>query len=155
MGDIRIRYFIDKMEHRKLMRKLERRRRDFSDKPLFPLPKWGIPQKLIKEGMMQLESQQATTLYHIELKAVLKEIFTHSFNTISSRVFMREQHTIWNLTMPFWKKLETVNELEEELNERSILRDLPPHISMRKRWTTFQIPKTTNMQSDYEDSRTF
>jgi len=29
VGDIKIRYFIDKTEHRKLMRKLERRRRDF------------------------------------------------------------------------------------------------------------------------------
>jgi len=115
----------------------------------------GNPQKLIKEGMTWLESQQATTLYHIELKAVLKKIFAHSFDTISSRVFTREQHTLWNLAMPFWKKLETVNDPEEELNERSILRDLPPHISMRKRWTTFQIPKTTSVQSDYEDSRTF
>jgi len=94
-------------------------------------------------------------LYHIELEAVLKEIFAHIFNTISSRVFTREQHTIWNLTMPFWKKLETANEPEEELNERLILRDLPPHISMRKRQTTFQIPKTANTQSNYEDSRTF
>ena len=90
MGDIKIRYFIDETEHRKLMRKLERRRRDFSDELLFPLPKWGIPQKLIKEGMTQLESQQATALYHIELEAVLKEIFAHSFDTISSRVFTRE-----------------------------------------------------------------
>jgi len=155
LGDIKIRYFIDKTEHRKLMRKLERRRRDFSDELLFPLPKWGIPQKLIKEGMTWLESQQATALYHIELEAVLKEIFAHSFDTISSRVFTREQHTIWNLVMPFWKKPETVNEPEEELNERSILRDLPPHISMRKKQMTFQIPETTNAQSDYEDSRTF
>jgi len=57
--------------------------------------------------------------------------------------------------MPFWKKLETVNEPEEEPNERSILRDLPPHISTRRRQTTFQIPETANAQSNYEDSRTF
>jgi len=49
-GDIKIRYFIDETEHRKLMRKLESRRRDFSDELLFPLPRWGIPQKLIKEA---------------------------------------------------------------------------------------------------------
>jgi len=84
----------------------------------------------------------------MELEAILKEIFTHSFDNISSRVFTREQHTVWN-------KLETTNKPEEEPNERLILRDLPPHISTRRRQTTFWIPKTTNTQSNYEDSRTF
>jgi len=93
-------------------------------------------------------------LYHIELEAVLKEIFTHGFNNVSSRVFTREQYMVWNLTMPFWKKLETMNKPEEP-NERSILRDLPPHISARRRQTAFWIPETTNVQADYEDSRTF
>jgi len=62
---------------------------------------------------------------------------------------------VWNLMMPFWKKPETANGPEEEPNERSILRDLPPHISARRRQTTFWIPKTTNVQSNYEDSKTF
>jgi len=100
----------------------------FQQPRFFPLPRWGIPQKQMREGMTQLESQQATALYHIELKAVLKEIFMHSSDKISSRTFMREQNTIWNLVMPFWKE-ENVNEPKEEPNERLILRNLPPHIS--------------------------
>jgi len=92
MGVIKTKYFIDESEHRKLMRKLKRRRRDFLIEPIFPLPRWGISQKPIKEGMTWLESQQATALYHIELEAVLKEIFAHSFDNISSRVFTREWH---------------------------------------------------------------
>jgi len=114
----------------------------------------GNTSKLMREGMTQLESQQAITLYHIELKAVLKEIITHSSDKISSRTFTREQHTIWNLTMPFWKE-ETANEPREDLNERSILGDLPPHVSTSRKQATFQSADITNMQTDYEESRTY
>jgi len=153
-GEVKIRYFVDKTEHKKLMKKLEQERREFPIEPFFPLPRGGILQKQMKEGMTWLESQQVTALYHIELKAVLKEIFTHSFNKISSRTFTRVQHTIWNLAMPFWKE-EIANEMEEEPNKRLILRDLPSHISTRRRWATFQLTDPANVQSNYEESRTY
>ena len=100
------------------------------------------------------EACQATVIFKIELEACLLEIWSHINPRISAQIFRRNQHSIWNLSKPFWRD-KTPCQLEaiEERAEVSFFRDLPPHVTPRRKRVSFH-PLESTMNEDYEDTRT-
>lgn len=107
--------------------------------PHFPIPQLGISARLERLGMNYTEASQASALFKIEIEASVLEILSH-INPLMSKKAFRNTNTIWRLSMPFWKEeSRTLEDINEEQEDRSILRDLPPHIKEKRR-ESFYIP---------------
>ena len=90
----------------------------------------------------------------IELEACLLEAWSYINPRMLAKIFQRNRHSIWNLSKPFWMN-ETPQQPEviEDPMEVSFLKDLPPHLTPRKKKVSFYPPEDA-MIGDYSDTRT-
>jgi len=117
-----IRYFIDQENERKIIKHVTKAR-EFIQDPYFPLPKYGVSQRLLKQGMTRSEALAAAAIFRVEMEAVLLEIFHHSIPTLSESVFRTKRKEIPLMVMPFW----------ENNSERTFQHEIPPHINANPR----------------------
>ena len=152
-GETIIKYFILPQRMDEVQESLKKLWKDINQ-PFFPLPKYSISTQLEKQGMSFQEACQAAAIFKIKLKACLLEIWSHINPRMSAQIFRRNQHSIWNLSKPFWRD-ETPCWLKaiEEHTEVSFFRDLLPHIMLRRKRVSFHLLEST-MNKDYEDTRT-
>ena len=151
-GDTITRYFTLPHKLEDLQELLTKLRKDI-DHPFFPLPKYGISTRLERQGMSLQEACQTAAIFKIELEACLLEIWSYINPRMSAQIFRRNRHSIWNLSKPFWKD-ETPRQLEviEDRMDVSFLRDIPPHLTPRRRRIAFHPHEDTTI-GDYDDIR--
>jgi len=116
------RYFIDQENERKIIKHIAKAR-EFIQDPYFPLPKYGVSQRLLKQGMTRSEALAAAVVFRVEMEAVLLEIFHHSIPTLSESVFRTKRKEIPFMVMPFW----------ENVSEHTFHHEIPPHINTNSR----------------------
>ena len=156
-GDIKSRFFIQEPKYKALLETLNILRKDITSEPIFPLPQFGISQRLLKTGMTYEEAHQAAAIFRVEMEAYLLETWSHTNPNRSNNVFIRRGPQVRRMVMPFWRD-EAPQEEDEELDPNiSILRDLPPHLRKGKRKTTFASVPTyfPSREEDEEESRTY
>jgi len=115
-------YFIDQENKRKIIKHIAKAR-EFIQDPYFPLPKYGVSQRLLKQGMTRLEALAAAVVFRVEMEAVLLEIFHHSIPTLSESIFQTKRKEIPYMVMPFW----------ENISKHTFLHEIPPHINTNPR----------------------
>jgi len=144
-GRLTIKYFIIEHREKNCRNRLHKLQKEIGDPPFFPLPKFGVSQRLLSQGMTELEAKQAAALFQTEMEACLLEIWSFTNPTLSAELFRRQRHSIWNHTMAFWKEdmLRTI-EATEDCPETYFQRDLPPHTTPRTgRRAPFAVPEGT------------
>jgi len=95
--------------------------------------------------MTELEAKQAAALFRVEAEACLLEIWSFTNPSRSAEVFQKNRHTIWKITMPFWKEDALCSiEATEDPQETYFQRDAPPHDTPRTRRHT--VSKKTDFQ---------
>ena len=55
--------------------------------PVFPLPQFGVSQKLLQEGLSEEEACQAAAIFQVETEACLLEIWAKLCPMMSNKVF--------------------------------------------------------------------
>jgi len=128
-GNIITRHFIEQCHFDQFNAQIEAAREEIPN-PFFSLPKFGVSQRLLTQGMSEDEARQAAAIYRIEIEACLLEIWSHTNPRMSPDTFVRRHNTIWHMSMPFWKEdLPRQIDATEDPSNISYLRDLPPHVT--------------------------
>ncbi len=108
--------------------------------PFFPLPQFGVSEKLLKQGLMEDEARQASAIFRVESEACLLEIWKKLCPTMSDKAFHMNTDTIYKLSMPFWVEDPTSTEGCHNIPDYSHIRDTPPHLTSRRRRTPIYVP---------------
>jgi len=131
---------------------LQARRSTMSTPPFFPLPQYGVSQRLLRGGLSEEEARQAAAIFRVETEACLLEIWSKLCPTMSDKTFRMNSDSIRNMSMPFWTEelLQTVN--QQNPSDYAHIRDTPPHLTTRKKHTTFDVPDNDAVRwTDYND----
>ena len=146
------RYFIIEHYVGEFRLSLQALRMTMTTLPLFPLPQYGVSQRLLRNGLSEDEARQAAALFRVETEACILEIWSKLCPTMSDKAFRVNQNAIWNMSMPFWTEelLQATN--HQNSSDYPNLRDLLPHLNHRKKHTTFITPDTdATYQADFDD----
>jgi hypothetical protein len=149
-GGQEVRYFIVQSRLGKLKLELEKLRKKIPQ-PFFRLPQFGASQRMLNLGMTELEAQQISALFWVELEACLLEIWSYINPSMSNSIFLSRRDDIWNISMPFWSQNIPAGN-EGQPNQPSIPNP-HPFITTQKRRRN--IPSPIREEEPYEYTETF
>ena len=135
-----IRFFIIEHFVGEFREKLQTLRSKMDIPPFFPLPQFGVSEKLLKQGLTEDEARQAAAIFRVESEACLLEIWKKLCPTMSDKVFRTNTDSIYKLSMPFWAEDPTPAEERSDIPDYSHIRDTPPHLTFRRRRTPIHVP---------------
>ncbi len=89
-GEYTLKYFIIEHQVGEFRQSLQELRLLTKTPPVFPLPQFGVSQKLLQEGLSEEEACQVAAIFRVETEACLLEIWVKLCPTMSDKCSDRE-----------------------------------------------------------------
>ena len=151
-GQRTTRYFIIDHLVGEFREKLQALRAHMDLPPFFPLPQYGVSERLRKQGLTEEEARQAAAIFRVEAEACLLEIWKKLCPTMSDKAFRSNTNALSKLSMPFWAEDSVPTESRQSVPDYSYIRDIPPHQTSRRKYTLSYVPDTEmDHEWDFDD----